>query len=604
MGLRAMLLTIISVFMAASLPAQEPAGTPTAVPVPPAAALPARNTHLIDEVPNYAEVLTHQWQAGVPEDVEAAERSVEHYGRMAEFGPPHPLALEECVALAVQNNTDLQIQRLGPSSAAVGVRNARAIFDPALFAEILRDRLVVPGTTALTAGGSFAAPPSTAPELFTERFNADAGLRKLLLSGGQVALQWQNHRLVTNPSIASTLLPQYTTTLGLSLNQPLLRDFGWNHALLLVEVAQNTEQQAYEQYEASIATIITQVETAYWRLVLAIEEVQVQEQGLTVANELLRQTEGRFNVGALPQAAVLEAKSEVARREANLIRSQNLRDVARDNLRAIINFREPESATLLLIDPQDKPVVIPYDIDLDRSLQTALERRPELIAARLDIHGKGLLRKNAENQLLPKLNVAGTIGVNGLSGSDAGASFALPGAPPIPVPPPHSLVGGYEHSVQMLADGRYYDYSVGASIEIPLNNATAKAGYAQANINLEQSRLSLQKLEEGVTLEIKTAVSNLQSDLKIIDATRLAREVAEENVRNQRARYNVGLVTTKDLLDFEERLTLAQAAEVQALTSYNIDLAEMRRVEGTLLSARNVLIERVSPEKPPWWARF
>jgi outer membrane protein len=99
-------------------------------------------------------------------------------------------------------------------------------------------------------------------------------------------------------------------------------------------------------------------------------------------------------------------------------------------------------------------------------------------------------------------------------------------------------------------------------------------------------------------------VSNLESDLKSIDATRIARELAEENVRNQQARYNVGLATTENLLDFQDRLTQARFAEVQALTAYNTDLAEMRRVEGTLLSARNVLIERVSPEATLWWASF
>jgi outer membrane protein TolC len=80
--------------------------------------------------------------------------------------------------------------------------------------------------------------------------------------------------------------------------------------------------------------------------------------------------------------------------------------------------------------------------------------------------------------------------------------------------------------------------------------------------------------------------------------------LAEENVRNQQARYDVGLVTTKDLLDYHDKLTQARAAEVQALTTYNSDLVEMRRVEGTLLSALNVLIERATPEAAPWWARF
>ncbi|MFI5367136.1 MAG: TolC family protein, partial [Candidatus Binatia bacterium] len=249
------------------------------------------------------------------------------------------------------------------------------------------------------------------------------------------------------------------------------------------------------------------------------------------------------------------------------------------------------------------PTVVPYEINLQRSLQTALEQRPELAAARLDVHGKGLQRKVAENQLLPKLNFAGAIGLNGLSGTDAHATLPLNGVP-IPIQANSSLVGGYGRALELLPDGRYYNYSAGVTVEIPIDNAQAKAGYAQANIGLEQSRLQLQKLEEGITLEIKTAVSNLQSDLKSIDATRIARELAEENVRNQQARYDVGLATTKDMLDFQNLLTRARFAEVQSLTAYNSDLAELRRVEGTLLSARNVLIERVDAEKAPWWASF
>jgi outer membrane protein TolC len=304
---------------------------------------------------------------------------------------------------------------------------------------------------------------------------------------------------------------------------------------------------------------------------------------------------------------VLEAKSEVARREAILIQARNQRDVARDNLRALINYRDPEAAAVLMVEPQDKPTVVPFEVDLQRSLRTALEERPELIAARLDVHSKGLQRKAAENQLLPKLNFTGAVGLNGLSGSNANVISPFPSATPgavttIPVNP--ALEGGYGRALELLHNGRYYNYAAGVSVEIPLDNAQAKAGYAQANVGLEQSRLVLQKLEESVTLEIKTEVSNLQSDLKSIDATRIARELAEENVRNQQARYDVGLATTKDLLDFQDKFTQARFAEIQALTAYNTDLAEMRRVDGTLLSARNILIERIDPEQAPWWASF
>jgi outer membrane protein TolC len=199
------------------------------------------------------------------------------------------------------------------------------------------------------------------------------------------------------------------------------------------------------------------------------------------------------------------------------------------------------------------------------------------------------------------VNLVGGIGVNGLAGTDRKVTF---GNPPQVIPVNPSFVGGYGDALGLLPDGRFYNYAIGATVEIPLTNAQAKANYAQANIAFSQSHLSLQQLQEAVTLEVKTAISNLESDLKAIEATRAARALAEENVRSQRARYEVGLATTKDLLDYTTRLTQAQAAEAEALARYNIDLAELRRVEGTLLSARNVVVEARRDEEPPWWARF
>jgi outer membrane protein len=558
------------------------------------------DVQLVDQSPNRLEVLRDQWSPGLPEDVGTAEQSVAGYGLLVDTVPTEIVSLQQCIALALKYNTALQIQRLGPVTAAVGVRKARSVFDPALFGNMDKDRTVIPAESlsAFTSGSVFTTTQ------FDQNFNANAGLRKLLLSGGEVQLFWQNNRNRANVSVINQLDPEYNVNLGLSLNQPLLRDFGWRYTLLRVEVAQNTENSSYQRYRASIADIVTQVEQAYWRLVLALQSVTVQEQGLALARETLRQNEGKFNVGALPQTAVLEARAEVARREALLIEVQNLAENARDALRAIINAKDPAAMALLRINPAEKPTVVPYTIDLERSLKTALEDRPELQAARLDIRGAGLQRKIAENQLLPRLNFVGSIGLNGASGTGV-QPFALPGATPTPFAIPNpSLVGGYGHALGLLPDGRYYNYSAGVVVEVPLDNASAKADYAQADIAFEQSRLSLRQLEESITLEIKQAVNNLVTDLKSVDARRLARELEEENLRNQQARYDVGLATTKDLLDFQDRLTLARFTEIQALTQYNTDLAQMRRVDGSLLTARNIFVERPSPEPAPWWASF
>lgn len=567
---------------------------------------PAVDVELIDDVPNRFLVLKDQWSPGLPEDVIVGRDSVEYYGRLGPDGRRENLTLQECISLALQYNTQLEIRRLDPTKAAAGVRLARSVFDPAAYGQVSKSRTIAPATTSLTASGA-ADPDVPITSLVSQTFVANTGVRKTLLSGGALSFDWRNSRFVGNPSIANPIVPLYTTTLGFSLAQPLLRGFGWNYSLLIVEVAQNTEAAAYALYKAAIADIVAAVETGYWRLVLAIQSVKVQEQSLELANELLRENEGKFNVGTLPRTAVLEAQSRVAAREATLIQAVNAREIARDNLRALINYRDQGATSLLIVDPKDPPSVVDYDIDMKRSLQTALTSRPELEAARLGVEGRGIERKIAQNQLMPRLDFIGGIGVNGLGGSDGHAETRNPldpGGPSVRIPINGSLDDGYGGALGLLPDGRFYNYTVGAVIEMPLDNARAKADYSVANVNFEQSRLGLRQLEETVTLEIKTSVNNLETGLKSIEATRIARELAEENLRNQQARYDVGLATTKDILDFQDQLTLARFREIEALTSYNVDVAQMRRVEGTLLAARNIMVEKLEPEEAPWWARF
>jgi outer membrane protein TolC len=321
-------------------------------------------------------------------------------------------------------------------------------------------------------------------------------------------------------------------------------------------------------------------------------------------------------VGALPRTSVLESEAEVARREADLVRARALRRIARDNLRAVINFKDPDSDALIMVEPSDAPSLTDFKRDLAASLDSGLHNRPELIAARLNVDSKMLLEKAAQNQLLPRLDFVGSIGLNGLAGSDATPlSFAGDISGPLACADPENpapgvvcadprVVGGYGRSLELLRDGRFYQYNFGVQLEIPVGNAAAKAEYTQAKINAERSKLSMRELEENVTLEIKTAVDNLNSLMTSVEATRVARELAEENVRNQRARYDVGLATTKDLIDFSQRLTVARQSEIQSLTTYESGIADLRRAEGSLLEHRNIELYRRPPEEPKWWARF
>lgn len=541
------------------------------------------------DVPNYAAALVDQWRAtDISPLVEGMIADTSHFGRLRP-APPRALSLDDCIALTIANNTDLQIARLGPLGARVEIRRAQSIFDPAFIADVGRDYSVRPAPSAL-AGAVTSR---------NDNFDYAFGLGKLTTVGTEVSLAWANNRLESNNQFIG-LRPQYTSDLVLSLNQPLLRNFGRRFTTMQVRIARVAENSTRKQYESALAQIVRTVEAQYWAVIGFTENVSATEQGVLAARELLRQNEGKFAVGTVPRTAVLEAQAEVARREADLIQAQNARELAIDNLRATINAPSEDATLLVNVAPADDPNVEPVAIDLDRSLELALANRPELEAARLAVEQGGMQLEVAGNQLLPRLDLVGSVGTNGLSGDTNPSGFSFDPNSPAENP----FADDLSESWRMLFDGRYYGYTAGVALEVPLGNAAAKADYSASRINLERARLELRRLQESVTLEVKRIATNLDTDLKSIAARRIARELAEENVRNQRARFDVGLATTKDLLDFQDALTQARAAEIRALTEYRINLAELRRVEGTLLAEHGIELDAPEAVGTPWWAKF
>ena len=146
--------------------------------------------------------------------------------------------------------------------------------------------------------------------------------------------------------------------------------------------------------------------------------------------------------------------------------------------------------------------------------------------------------------------------------------------------------------------------SFGLRLQVPLSNALAESQYTQTRIARSEAELNHRQLLSNVTLEVRQAVADLVSSRQRIDTTRLARELAEENLRNQQKRHAVGMATTKDLLDFQTRLTSARAAEVQAKVDHALAVSRWRRARGQLLGYYQVVLERPGRHPAPWFARF
>ncbi len=388
----------------------------------------ATREYLLEDVPNFPTILKHQWSGRVPTGPYDVQGN--NYGLLADNAAERPITLAESIALAIEHNTGLQINALSPIAATNQVRRAYAQFDPELYGDTSKQRSNTPVQTISPFTNQDPLGDNSELSLFNDQVEWNAGIRKQLLTGGVLNAQWANSKLASNPTVVNLVNPDYVTTLGVGINQPLLRDFGWRFALLVVDVARIGEEESYQIYRSQVSGLVENVERAYWTYVLAIENVRVEQNGLDLAKELLRQNQSRFNVGSLPRTAVLESEAEVARREANLVTASALERIARDNLRALINARQDDGDALIMIAPADKPRVTETTFNLDDSLRVGYEKRPELLAARSNVDGRQVERKIAENRLLPRLDLIASIGLNGLGGTDAGLVQPTPVAPP------------------------------------------------------------------------------------------------------------------------------------------------------------------------------
>jgi outer membrane protein TolC len=501
------------------------------------------------------------------------------------------MTLKEAIFVGLKNNPGIEVERLEPFRAAEQTMIDKSIFDPSLKFEFTKNYSITP---AGISKSTFFQPLQT-----IDNRNYDLSLTKLLRSGAQLELSFLNNRL-ENSVPNQVLNPSYRPQLLLSLTQPLLRDFGWGLTTIFVRIDENREGISLLGYEAKLAHLVQTITEAYWSMVYARENLRVQQKGVELADALLRAAESRVRAGVLAPVAVIEAQAEKARREELVIIAENDLSVARTNLRLTLNLNPNNTFLPRSVEPSESPSVEPVQIQRSASLESALTRRPEILAAGLTVQNQMLQSRYAENQLLPRLDLKTGAGLTGIAGD---LKCPPPEASTSPGPC-NPFSGNYAKSLDRLGSGDFYNYSIGVVLQIPLGNAEARSKYAQARIELEQARARQRDLVAQITLEVERALGDVEANFKRIQTTRRARELAEENLRGQERRFEVGLVTQKDVIDFQSRLLDAEGAELRAVTDYNNSTSRLRMADGTLLQSYNVQVDGPKKGSEPWWARF
>jgi outer membrane protein TolC len=469
--------------------------------------------------------------------------------------PPVPqtgvmaLSLQDSIALALKNNLDIQVAGFNPKISDQALIGQQAVFDPSAFLELSRSDNRAPSVSTFFSGNRFVS----------DAWDYNTGLRQKVLTGGSYELRF-NNEYFHNPdnSPAST----FSSRFGLTFTQPLLRNFGFEATETPIRIAVNNTAISREQLRLQVSNTITQVQNAYFDLIFAIRNLEVARQTLKLAQDLVALNQARVRAGVAAPVEVTQAQAQAAAGVQNVILGEKAVQDAEDTLKVIMNL--PISGSWeQQIQPTTPPSSAGIALNLNESIQTALENRYEYKSAKLDLDNKDLSLRLTRNQLLPDLALTASAFSNGGD----------------------TTYGG---DISSLGSSHFLSYSVGVILSVPLGNRAAKSSYIQAQLTLDQAKTSLKNLELQITQQVRGGVRTVQANAQRIDANRAARVLAEEQLRAEQARLQAGVSTTFNVLQFQTQLSTAEANEIQAITDYNKSLATLDSVLGVALEKHGV----------------
>ncbi len=495
------------------------------------------------------------------------------------------LELDQAIAIALQNNLGLLVQRYQRSQSLFQVNQAYGIYDMVL------------GINTSVNSNSQPSASQLDGALVTENetMTANVELQQPVSSGGTFSINWQNSRFTSN-SRFSDINPSLRSSLQFAFDQPLLRNRGKRITERNLAVAALNSDISMGDLEVQVIDTVQTVANGYWALVEALEQLKVAEESLTLARELHEMNRIQIEVGTLAPLELVQSEAGIATREEEIIRVQALIQDAADELRRLLNLDE-RSLWDLEIVPTTSPEISRVAIDLEASLSSALNKRVEIDRQELRIETLEIDSTFLRNQRKPDLNLSLSYGRNALGGERTVCE--RPGPPSIadlfePCPEEFIRVDSLDFLSTL---GQFYDgilgqvfegWNVGLNLSKPLQNRSARAQSRIADLALDQGRLELQDLMLTIRTEVRTAARGVETAGKQIDSARVSRELAEQNLDAAQKRYENGLWTSFQVLEIQEDLTAARSREVEAITSYRRALLAYFRAIGVLLEQEGI----------------
>jgi outer membrane protein len=550
------------------------------------------------------------------------------------------ITLQDAVELALENSLDIAVQRYYPWISDAGLLNAKAgntgfatpgvqipassalinpyvffvqNFDPLIQSSVTIADVTTPINNAFTSGAGTANVASIVSH--SSQFNNQYS--QTFQTGTNIQVNWNNTRSSSN--IANFFNPDVSSTLSVSISQPLLNGFGKQLWTRNIRIANNNRKIADWAFAQQAITTITNTITAYWELAFARENVKVQQQAVAVAQKLYEDNKKQLEIGSLAPLEVTRSESEVATDTQNLIFAQTTQLTDEQTLKNFIS-KDPLAPSIINVEiiPTDRPAqpAVIEAASFEDAVKEAFAKRPELQEEVYDLKNAEIDVLATKNALLPSLTAnafylsAGLAGNSSIPGTPTTISTRVPivdanGNPisvnvngvPTPIfesatiaPSLGTNQQGFTTAQNQIFHNRFPQYVGQLTLTLPLRNRSAQAEHARALLTQRQMETQAQQLRNAALLDVRNTYIALTQDRAQVAAAMKARELQQQTFDAEQKKYQLGASTTYTVIQTQRDLITAQGNELRALANLQEAKASYERALGRTLDVNRVTI--------------
>jgi len=519
---------------------------------------------------------------------------------------PAPLTVQEAVQMAVTANKNIAAADFDRTEAEQRLLAARGAYEPHLLVEATRRRANIP-VASLVLGGSDG-------RLVETDFIASPSIVGLFPKwGGAYEVGFVSARLRTSDLFA-TLNPQYSTSLTATLTQPLLRRFRFDETRREIAVAQQNVNLSKDAFRVVVMDTVTEAVRNYWELAYARSNVEIQQEGLRLAERQLESNRRAVDEGLLAPVAVVEAQVQVETFQQTLAEARQQVQVAENQLKQRILADRSSPIWSVALDPSSPTVAADVNLDPGDAVATAMAKRPELKQLNTQAEINRIDTRLFRELKRPQLDIVASYGLAGLAGApvtgspilfDVGDQALLErvnalsiaaGLTPLPaeetglgVVPPF-MTGGLGRSLGSIFGLDFPTTRIGFVFSMPLFNRTAEANLEASITAGRRLAAETDSMELEIEAEVRNTIAAVTSARERLSAAERQERATLEQYESEQRRFNSGLSSVFLVLVRQIQLIAARTRALRARIDHLQAVADYHRATGQTLDVYGIRV--------------